>query len=125
YLLPPYSAEFVLTDATANAAVGTAPASQIYNSHGLMGLVPLQFASPVNIVAGHTYSISIEESGNAASTSAYPILIRGSTVNPAKAGPSGSASYWLGELAFSDFSKYRVLDYAGTTVTEQNGHGGI
>jgi len=125
YLLPPYSAQFVLTDTTANVVVGSAPASQAYNSHGLMGLIPLQLPSPVNMVAGHTYSISIQESGNAASTSAYPILIRGSTVNPAKAGPSGSASYWLGELALSDFSEYRVLDYAGTTTTGQNGHGGI
>ena len=125
YILPPYSAEFILTDTTSGSIVGTAPASQYYNSHGLQGLLPLQFPSPVQIIQGHSYSVSISESGNAGATSAYSILVRGVKVNPAKAGPSGSASYWLGELALSDFSQYRILDYATTTSTVQNGHGGI
>ena len=125
YLLPPYSADFILTDTTTATVVGIAPASQYYNSHGIQGLVPLQFPSPVSITAGHSYSISIGENGNAASTSAYLVLVRGSKINPAKSGPSESATYWYGGLALSDFSQYRVLDYPGTTVTTQNGHGGI
>jgi len=125
YMLPPYSASFTLTDTTTGIVLGTAPATQYYNSHGITGLVPLQLPGPVSIVAGHSYKISISESGNAGATSAYLVLIRGCKINPAKAGPSGSSVYWLGELALSDFSQYRVLDYVSTTTTLQDGHGGI
>ena len=125
FILPPYGATFVLTDTTTGTVIGTAPASQYYNSHGVFGLLPLQFPGAVNIVAGHSYSISISESGNAGSTSAYLVLVRGSKINPPQAGPSGSAVYWIGELALSDFSKYRVLDYGDTTTTLQDGHGAI
>jgi len=124
YLLPPYTASFVLTDVTAGKVVGTAAATQYYNSHGIQGIVPLQFPSAITLTAGHTYSITISETGNASATSAYPILIRGVNLNPATASPTGFGTYWLGELLFSDY-QYRMLDYPGTTTTTQNGHGGI
>jgi hypothetical protein len=118
-----YGASFPLTDETTGTLVATAPCSQYYNSHGTMGLVLCQFPSPVSLVAGHTYSVPAVGGG-----AGMPIttLIRGvNPVSPVIAGP-GFSSYWWGGVFNSDFTAYRVLDYAGPQhITSPQGIGGV
>lgn len=121
YQFKPYSDSWLLQDLTAGTSLGSAPASQYYNSHGIQGVVPFQLPSAVNLLKGHTYQVSI----TGALAYLYGILLRGSTVDPAKAAPGGVNPYWYGELAYADFSAYRVLDYGGPHILTQGSSGGI
>ncbi len=128
YMLPgTYGAAFVLTDLTTNTVLGSAPVSLLT----AMTTNPPQFQAPINIVAGHQYSISLQQTGTALSNDVYGGLIRGSVVNPPQASfnDSPSGQYWWGHLFLSDFTQYRVVDYGNdhisTADTPAPGNGGI
>ena len=118
-----YAAGYELDDITAGQSLGVAPFSQQHNSHGIQGLVPYQLPNKVNLVAGHTYQISILQSGVVAMNDILGTLIRGSQVNPAQATGVGFPMYWWGEIANTDFSHYRILDYAGSHYSGGDGFG--
>jgi len=113
--------KFVLTDLTTGSVLGSASATQLFNSHGIQGVTPCQMPAVVDILEGHEYQIAVGQENIGAFLEG---LIRASVVNPASAGPGGVAAYWFGGIALGDFSQNRVLDYGGpTTITGQNDHG--
>ncbi len=97
YIFGTYTAGYLLKDETTGQTLGTAPASQYYNSHGRQGLLDFQLPSIVNIIAGHTYSIQIVESGTR-----YANVVRGPKITPNVNLPTGQSTYWYGGFGFTD-----------------------
>ena len=119
FILGTYTAYWELIDSVTGLILAEAPANQYKNSHGLQGLIPFQFPSPISLIAGHPYKLGLID--GTGSNRYFATAMRGSSVNPSIVAPGNVTAYWYAKLANIDFFSNPLYDFRDYTSVQGGG----